>query len=68
MFYGANHNFMSRRIAYYVNRILKDTKPDDIPVERAAEEVPVGDQFKNSETDWCNRSVKCAARAGRVIK
>jgi hypothetical protein len=59
--YGADYNFLYRCIAYYLDKILKGTKPADIPVERAAEEVPVGDQFKNSETDWCNHSVECAA-------
>ena len=47
--YGADYNFLYRCIAYYLDKILNGTKPDDIPVERAAE-VPVGDQFKNSET------------------
>ena len=34
MSYGPNINDMVRRAVAYVDRILKDTKPEDLPVQR----------------------------------
>ena len=34
MFYGADEAESYRRVAYYVDRILRSTKPADLPVEQ----------------------------------
>ena len=56
-----------RRVATYVDKILKGAKPADLPVE-AADKVRAGDQSENGQADRPDDPAQVLARADRVIR
>jgi putative ABC transport system substrate-binding protein len=67
MFYGPNLNDSRRQLAFFVNKILKGTKPADIPVEQPTKfEFVIN--LKTAKQIGLTVPPNVLARADRVIR
>jgi putative ABC transport system substrate-binding protein len=67
MSYGADQADSYRRVAYYVDRILKGTKPSELPVEQPTKfELVIN--LKTAKQIGVTIPPEVLARANRLIK
>ena len=67
MYYGADESDSYRRVAYYIDRILKGAKPADLPVEQPTKfELVIN--LKTAKEIGVAIAPEVLARANRIIK
>jgi putative ABC transport system substrate-binding protein len=67
MYYGADQAESYRRVAYYVDRILKGTKPADLPVEQPTK-VEFAINLQAAKKIGLTIPPELLARANKLIK
>jgi ABC-type uncharacterized transport system substrate-binding protein len=67
MYYGADNADSYRRVAYYVDRILKGAKPGDLPVEQPTKFEPVIN-LKTAKQIGLTIAPEVLGRASKLIK
>ena len=67
MFYGVDYDDLFRKAAHYVDKILKETKPADLPVQQATKfEFIIN--LKAAKQIGLTIPVRVLERANHVIK